>query len=894
MTAKPWWNVAVPHRDIREGKFSESVFAANLGDVANGQAPEDYQDPEIFFRKTYLTSGLSNLLLDVANRLAGKGKGDSVIQVQTVFGGGKTHSLVALYHFFKNSAQIQHSNALRAVTKAKSFPTPMGPVRVAVFVGTNAAPKGKTIWGEIADQLGAYSMIKEYDVDKVSPGKDKLLQILHRGKPCLILIDELMEYATKAAGVKVGNSTLLSQTLAFLQELTEAVAISKNSVLVFSLPSSVLERFDQEAAEELLATLQKVSGRIERIYTPVEGEEVYEVIRKRLFDEFGDEEAQKEVADAYSKLYNELGEDIPPEAKELRYKQKIMKAYPFHPELIDLLFDRWGSLPSFQRTRGVLRLLAEVVADLYKKEDPSSLILTANVDLANAALRRELVKHVGNEYESVINADITGVDSNSARINSQMGSEYSKYKIATALSTAIFLYSFGKQGVGAQRVKLAFTRSTMEPSISLVVTEALGKMVDELWYLHTDDSRTSYYFVSQPNLNRIIVDKSESITELTIDEEMLKFATTLAGSSLEVLLWPKSSADIPDTKRIKLVMVDPGHLSGLKATRDFLSDLYENYASSYRTYKNNVLFLILNKDEFEGVRKSIRRLLALGAIREDRFIVQTLTEESRKTLDGKLRDARQDVEVRLTSAYKFLIKGGSSSPPIDLGLPVAGDKLNISRRVYERLKEEEILLDKIAPKTILDKVFSESDERKSVKEIWESFFRYSQLPLIENENVLKSSIFQGVKNGSFGLTRDDTVYFVESLPESAYLEDSYIIRPELAKKLKGSTVGLGAEVTSPKGFLPPVEGSNVIIARSDSTRTSKYKSVNLSFNAPWDKLSEVMTGVVRPLIQDGADVSIRIVLEAKSDLGINKDTINLRVKETLNQIGARVTEENTT
>ncbi len=165
-------------------------------------------------------------------------------------------------------------------------------------MGTSAAPKGKTLWGEIADQLGCYSLIKEYDEDKIAPGKEKILKVLERSSPALILIDELMEYVTKAAAVKVGNSTLLSQTLAFLQELTEAVAVSKNCVLVFSLPSSVLERYDQEAAEELLTTLQKVSGRIERIYTPVEGEEIYEIIRKRLFDEYGSAEAQREVAES--------------------------------------------------------------------------------------------------------------------------------------------------------------------------------------------------------------------------------------------------------------------------------------------------------------------------------------------------------------------------------------------------------------------------------------------------------------------------------------------------------------------------------------------------------------------------------------------------------------------
>ncbi len=290
------------------------------------------------------------------------------------------------------------------------------------------------------------------------------------------------------------------------------------------------------------------------------------------------------------------------------------------------------------------------------------------------------------------------------------------------------------------------------------------------------------------------------------------------------------------------------------------------------------------------MRKSIRRALALRAIKEDHFIMQTLGEENKKTLESKLKESHQEAEIKVTTAYNYLVKGGSSSTPFSLGIPPVGERPNLSKRVYERLQEEDVLLAKIGPKTILDKIFSQGEDKKTIKDIWESFFRYTRLPLLESENVLKNAIFQGVKGSVFGLMRDDTAYFDENLPDAVYLEDSFIIRPEVAKKLKAPAVPVDF---SGRTQIPSVEGGTVIITKPGAGQTSKYRSVNLSFSTPWDKLSEVMTGVVRPLIQDGAEVSIRIVLEAKSEQGINKDTINLKVKETLNQIGAKVTEEHT-
>ncbi|MBC7256698.1 MAG: ATP-binding protein, partial [Chloroflexi bacterium] len=397
---KPWYNVAVPHRDIREGRMDESVFAASLSDVAAGRGALEYLDAATFFQKTYPTQGLLNLLGAVVGRLAGTGYGEPVIQLQTPFGGGKTHVLVALYHLLRSPEALAGADMIQQILeRSGAGALPKG--RVVVFDGTAADPvKGKTPWGEIAAQLGRYELLREQDQARRAPGKDRLHEVL-AGGPVLILMDEVAEYAVKARDFR-------DQVMAFFQELTETVKVAERCALVVTLPSSAPYG---EEGEHVLAQLQQIIGRVEALYAPVEGDEVFEVIRRRLFESVGTPREAQQVAEAYWQLYQRLGEDVPAEARNPAYRERLRRAYPFHPQVIDLLYERWSTFPTFQRTRGVLRLLAHVVLDLYRsKRHAAPLIQAAHLNLANSAIRREFVKHIGNEFEGVIAADI--VDSN--------------------------------------------------------------------------------------------------------------------------------------------------------------------------------------------------------------------------------------------------------------------------------------------------------------------------------------------------------------------------------------------------------------------------------------------------------------------------------------------------
>ena len=285
-TIRPWRMVVTPHEDIRQGRFDASVFAANLGHVLAGQGAVDYRDPTTFFSKTYMTRGLSRLLREMMERLSGKTKSsEPVIQLQTPFGGGKTHTLLCMYHLAKSPKEVSKLDSVKKLVDAAGLKE-VPPASVAAIVGTALnVNHDRTPWGEMAHQLGGdslYGMMAKDDEQKTAPGTKLIGEMLETAGPCVILIDEILSYMINAGGIQVGEGTLRGTTMTFLQQLTEAVSNCLHAVLVVTLTSQLAEYLD-ENAERAYQSLRKVMGRVETVKTPVEGEEIYEVIRRRLF-----------------------------------------------------------------------------------------------------------------------------------------------------------------------------------------------------------------------------------------------------------------------------------------------------------------------------------------------------------------------------------------------------------------------------------------------------------------------------------------------------------------------------------------------------------------------------------------------------------------------------------
>lgn len=881
---KPWRNVAVPHRDIREGRFDESVFAASLSDVVRGRGPLEYQDAATFFRKTYPTQGLVRLLSAVVGRLAGAGHGEAVIQIQTPFGGGKTHALVALYHLFRDApTDADIVERVRGESGVATIP----PARVVTFDGTVADPLGgKTPWGELAAQLGRYERLKAHDLRRRSPGKDLLHEIL-ADQPTLILMDEIAEYAVKVKDYQ-------EQVMAFFQELTETVKVLPRCALVATLPSSAPYG---EEGERALDQLQRIFGRVEAIYTPVEGMEMYEVIRRRLFEDLGAPKEARYVAEEYWQLYRRLGEDVPAEVREPAYRERMEKAYPFHPQVIDLLYEHWSTFPTFQRTRGALRLLAHVVADLYRREHPAPLIQAAHLNLADAPIRREFLRHIGNEYEGVIAADIADSNAKAQRIDREMGSEYARFGVASGLATAIFFGSFSggeRRGINIAGLRLALLREGIPPAI---VGDALGRLEDELWYLHVEGG--FYQFRNQANLNRVILEQEESIDRDAIAAEIRARLERLMGGEMKVTLFPQAPGDVPDNRELKLAVLGGDYPGHSPATNRFVEDLLNKTGHAFRTYRNTLLVLAPDAGALAGLRQRVKRALALRAIQANKNLLRTLSEESREILQSRLKEAEGQMAFDLLAAYRHLARASADGLQwFDLGLPTTGERGPLTKRVYEYLKSQDILLDRLAPRRVLEKAMAKEEQEKRLGDIYEAFLRYPHLPILESEQVLRDAVIQGVREGLFGLRSGGRIYFHDSPLESALNPEDVVVRPEVAEQALREAEPAFRPETSVGGVMVREEetetvagGEGTSIPIAGVAPKAEITRLMLRVRIPWDKISDIVRGVFQPLRQDDVTLEVELKIDARSSAGIKRNTLEQKVYETLRQIGAQVLEE---
>lgn len=541
---KPWYAVAVPHEDIRAGRLAEAVFAADLWAVVCGTAPEVYLDPEEFFRKTYLTTGLSTVLKRVAGALCGDGEtGDRIISLQTSFGGGKTHTLVALWHLAKYAERLKaspHGEALRQVAGGRLPGKVKG---VAVFTNqTCDATQGRqveggvhlrTLWGELAYQLGGkalYERVRANDESQRVP-QGIFVEVLRAASPCLMLLDELADYCVGAAAVPVGDTSLADQTISFIQQLTEAVQQVPDAVVVATLPASKYEVAQSEKGQEAFVTLEKRFQRLGADVKPVADEEIYEVVRARLFESIAPEnDYPGKVAKVYQEMYAAHSGEVPAEAAKHTYREYLERAYPFHPLLIDALYTRWGSHPDLQRTRGVLRLLASIVGDLWKHRQGNTqtqhLIQPCHIRWSVDALQAALTRFWGPAYQSVAAADVTGERSNAGIFDEERGGDYRSEAIAQGMASAILLGSFGGQGgrsgFGAKDLKLACSRYGLNWNYT---DGALLELENRCFYLHTTAAGSlgkRYWFGTKPTLNKLVVQYRQQNVKENFEEEILE------------------------------------------------------------------------------------------------------------------------------------------------------------------------------------------------------------------------------------------------------------------------------------------------------------------------------------------------------------------------------------
>lgn len=832
----PFHTIAIPHRDILEGRLTMDVFAADLWEVFKSRGPDEYKDSEQFFQKTYLTEGLQHLLSIVEKRLKGAG-GDPVIQIQTPFGGGKTHALIAMYH------------------KAGEWKA-----QKVVIVGT-AMSASDTPWGMLEAQLtGETDKFRE----NVSPGREALYHLLSEKQPVLILMDEVLEYVTKAAGKKVGESTLAAQTLAFMQELTEVAGTLEKVALVITLPSSIMEHYDEQA-EKLFGQLQKVAGRVEKIYTPVQEHEITQVVRQRLFSRTDRDKASQIIRSFMDYATREAILPVGTEPSE--YRKRFEASYPFLPEVVDVLYQRWGSFPNFQRTRGVLRLLSLVIHALKDKSIPY--ISSADFDLSNQEIRRELLKHIGQEYDSVIAADITGEESGSRKVDLALGDAYKGLKLGTRTATTVFLYSFSggiERGSSLGEIKRSAT-TTGNPAS--VIAEALEQLKGRLFYLQHQSGK--YYFTNQPNLNRILLTRMENVGEEEMEDlEKGLWKKNISGKKLRV--FPEEGIDIPDNMDLKLVLFKTKNPALMRQT-------LETKGSTPRVHRNTLFFLAPLESERTGFYHLLKKTIAYRMIDGDKTL--HLSEEQRREIKTELKNIEESLNETLRRYYRLVfIPDKDGLKEKDLGIPTYGESKEIDEEIYEKLRSDGEILKHISPLVIKER-YLKNNPFVLTEQLYQSSSKTPGELRVIDKSVWEKSLAEGVRQGLFGLgdleNGEPVCRFFKEDASIALSGNEVILREDLCVREEKEE-----PVPHPPSPSPEASGKGERGGEGEGGRGE----VRLRFTLPKGKVSGIM-GVMN-LLQSKFD---KLKIELLAENGeISEQDYEEKIRETFRQLDIEIDE----
>jgi predicted AAA+ superfamily ATPase len=833
-TLKPWREVVTPHKDVASGRYQQAEFAADLWQVHLGEGTDEYRDPVEFFRRTYLTESLKRMLVSAVMRLAGRG-GDPVVQLQTNFGGGKTHSMLALYHLFSGIAPTELSglDTVMQETETKKLPS----VRRVVLVGNKISPGNpvtksdgtvvRTLWGELAWQLGnaagghkeakkAFAQVAADDEKATSPG-DVLRELFKEYGPCLILIDEWVAYARQLHDQSDLPAGGFETQFSFAQVLTESARLVKNCLLVISLPASDTTGSPHTQADdvevgglrgrEALDRLRNVVGRLESSWTPASAEEGFEIVRRRLFEPMSDPGRFKDrdvVARSFADMYRTQHQEFPPECRDADYEKRIRAAYPIHPEVFDRLYTDWSTLVKFQRTRGVLRLMAAVIHSLWEKGDKNPLILPANIPIDDPRVRDELTRYLPDVWKPIIEKDVDGPNALPLSIDNDVPN-LGKYAACRRVARTIYLGSAptataAHRGLEDRRVKLGCVIPGESPA---VFGDALRRLAGAATYLYQDGPR--YWYSTQPTVTKLAEDRAEQLKrnhDKIVHELDQRLRTDLrtTGEFKRIHPMPNSGADVPDDFEARLVVLRVDYTysketgnEAEKAARAIL----ESRGSTPRLYRNTLVFLAADKNRLQDLDEATSKYLAWESILAEK-VQLNLDPHQVKQAENQKAAADSAVTARLPETYQWLLVPVQTSPQA----PITWDALRLSGqdalavRASKKLRSEELLITGFSATRLrmeLDKIPLWRGDHVSVKQLVEDFARYLYLPRLKDSSVL----IEAIKSGVGKITWEDNFAFADAYDEgkNQYMglvagvlstiiidSQSVIVKPDIAKQ----------------------------------------------------------------------------------------------------------------
>lgn len=936
----------MPHQDVLEGTFQQSEFAADITAVHTGKATKEYQDASSFFERTFITEGMRLLLTSVARRLNGQG-GDPVIQLQTAFGGGKTHTMLAVYHLATRKCALKDLPGIPALLdQAKLMDLPKA--RVAVLDGTALSPgqpwkQGKqsirTLWGELAWQLGfaaggqtaaeeAFALLKEADANGTSPGKDVLRTLLELHAPCVVLVDELVAYIRQFPDAQTLSGGSYDSNMSFAQSLTEAMKLVPNAVLLGSLPESDVEAGSQKGVAALRA-LEKTFGRVQALWKPVATEEAFEIVRRRLFEPIRDLKTRDAVCRAFADAYIAEGSKLPSETQEARYFERLVNAYPIHPEIFDRLYEDWSTLDGFQRTRGVLKLMAKVIYRLWKDQNQDLMILPGSLPLYDGETRNELTYHLQSGWDPVIEGDIDGERAETTELENKeprFGSIHAARRVARTIffgtaPSAVATRAAGTRGQERARVLLG----CLQPGqVSSTYSDALNRLSDRLHYLNNTGDKTQettrFWFDTRANLRREMEDRKRRFNDAHDVRPKLADALrkiTAGATFFDGVHIFTPHADVPDDAALRLVVLPPENFYSRSESRlafDEVLAFTRTNGVKPRYRGNRLLFLAPEHGSLVRVNDCVRTALAWKSIVDD-------VESSRLNIDlvqkkqaeKELKAAEDVLPKAARECYRWLLCPSQSSSTATQAtveaFPLNTSGAALGTEMERVCQDNELVISTWSPIHLRNRLkelyWKENKRSVAAMTFWEDTLRYLYLPRLKHRGVLEQAIvkgagtrdffgtaygdhegkFNGFKFGNSNVQLDDTLLLIE--PEAAACYELSILPP--APKPVG---GENPLPTPPEMSGTSTTGMTNLPGLTATPGPSKARSfhgtVIVNPTTAKMRLVQIAEEVIAALVADpNAEVKVSVEIQANFPNGA-KDQTKRAVSENTNTLGFKI------
>ena len=731
----------------------------------------------------------------------------------------------------------------------------------------------------------------------------------------MILIDELADYCAKATSKKVGAGTLFTQTNSFMQTLTEVVSAIPKCVLIATLPASATEVADSQIGQTVLDSLQTRIVRIGSSVKPVDDEEIFEVVRRRLFEQINDTAVVDLVAKRYKDMFHNRYRDLPEYCDKMEYANKIKKSYPFHPELIEMFRQRWGSDSRFQRTRGVLRLLASIVQDLWKRRDSlvgsQSLIHTSDVNLENlGSLTGTITNLMGSNWETVMLADVYGTSSNARKIDdADPTSNIGMYHMTQGIATTLLMASVGakqNKGLDIKQLKLCVLRPKAFNHND--IDGALNKLEQVAHYLYSSKvGGATYWFESKANINILIAQAKAEVKKEDVEAEIVKKLKASANfiHELNVLVCP--TGDVPEQKQLTLVILHPrlamptGGSTSYSLTQA-VKEIATKRGNSDRVMRNTIFYLACSEAGRGALSDKLKDYLACNKIITE--YSGRLERDQNTEVQNRKREYERGVDEALIRAYSIVIKYSARDgiDSYELKNYAADFSSQIRQNLMSEIIEEEWVIKSIG-RNLLDRINMLPDVNRpiQVKELYETFLRFDDKPMITGPSAVAETVNRyctnGVFNVAFGapgrwsrITQNDTVPFLDVTSEDYWLVDTSVV-PETPGGNSGAGTGAGAgngtgtgntgTSTGTGGNTGTGEGGN-----QPTPETKTYKKVTISGQVPLENYAQLFTSFVQTLRNNNLKVEIKFTAKNTSANPLTENSATVKsVKESASQLG---------